>query len=218
MWICNEISSCNRIVWTLPLSPVQPICNDKRKRIVWKSPKSEDANWWLVRGTLLMEWGLLRDFFGNFSTWGERYYFRMEGTREVDARWELLRKVRNTYTRWLCRWWRGHLAMLDGYEMRFEKSSCVHLTWELWCGGGDTWPCKMDARWDLKSHLTCTSREKYPNRCYLFDVPRPNDEYLQDFPLYTFQMSSHMDMRGHLVTLDGHEVRFEKSYHVRTLY
>ena len=24
--------------------------------------------WWLVRGTLLMEWGLLRDFFGNFST------------------------------------------------------------------------------------------------------------------------------------------------------
>ena len=33
-----------------------------------------------------MEWGLLRDFFGNFSTRGERYYFRMEGTRKVDAR------------------------------------------------------------------------------------------------------------------------------------
>ena len=27
------------------------------------------------RGTLLMEWGLLHDFFENFSTRGERYYF-----------------------------------------------------------------------------------------------------------------------------------------------
>ena len=25
-------------------------------------------------------------------------------------------------------WWRGHLVMLDGCEVRFEKSSCVHLT------------------------------------------------------------------------------------------
>ena len=30
-----------------------------------------------------MEWGLLRDFFGNFSTRGERYYFRVEGTCEM---------------------------------------------------------------------------------------------------------------------------------------
>ena len=58
-------------------------------------------------------------------------------------------------------WWRGHLAMQDGCKVRFEKSSCVHLTWELWCGGGDTWPCKMDARWDLKSHLACISRENF---------------------------------------------------------
>ena len=174
---------------------------------------------WLVRGTLLMEWGLLRDFFGNLSTRGERYYFRVEGTHEVlDARWQLLCKVRNTYVRWLCGWWRGHLTMLDGREMRFKKSSRMHLVWELWCGGGDTWPCKMDARWDLKSHLTCISHEKYLNRCYLFDVPRPNDEYLQDFPLYTFQISSCVDARGHLVTLDGCKVRFEKSYHVRTSY
>ena len=27
-----------------------------------------------------MELGLLRDFFGNFSMRGERYYFRMEGS------------------------------------------------------------------------------------------------------------------------------------------
>ena len=33
-----------------------------------------------------MESGLLRDFFGKFSTRGERYYFRVEGACKVDAR------------------------------------------------------------------------------------------------------------------------------------
>ena len=37
--------------------------------------------------------------------------------------------------------WRGHLVMLDGREVRFEKSSRMHFMWELWCGGGDTWSC-----------------------------------------------------------------------------
>ena len=32
------------------------------------------------RGTLLMETRLLHDYFGNFSTPGERYYFFMEGS------------------------------------------------------------------------------------------------------------------------------------------
>ena len=32
------------------------------------------------RGTLLMESALFRDFFGNFSTRGESYYFRVEGS------------------------------------------------------------------------------------------------------------------------------------------
>ena len=38
-------------------------------------------------------------------------------------------------------WWSGHLVRLDGCEVRFEKSSHVHLTWELWCGGADTQSC-----------------------------------------------------------------------------
>ena len=33
-----------------------------------------------------MKWGLLHDFFGNFSMRGERYYFHMEGACKVDAR------------------------------------------------------------------------------------------------------------------------------------
>ena len=33
---------------------------------------SKGYPWWLVRGTLLMEFGLLRDFFGNFWMQGER--------------------------------------------------------------------------------------------------------------------------------------------------
>ena len=108
---------------------------------------------------------------------------------------------------------KGHLAMQDGHKVRFEKSSCMHLAWELWCGGGDTWPCKMDVRWDFKSHLTCISHEKYPNRCYLFNVPRPNEEYLQDFPYILFKyhltwmrgdtwshyMDARWDLKSHLV-------------------
>ena len=38
-------------------------------------------------------------------------------------------------------WWRGHLVTLDGCKVMFEKSSCVHLMWELWCCWGDTWLC-----------------------------------------------------------------------------
>ena len=49
-------------------------------------------HWWLVRGTLLMESGLLRDFFGNFSMRGERCYFCMEG----HMRWM---QDENCYTR-----------------------------------------------------------------------------------------------------------------------
>ena len=38
--------------------------------------------WYLVtrRGHLLMETGLLHDYFGNFSMWSERYYFLVEGS------------------------------------------------------------------------------------------------------------------------------------------
>ena len=90
--------------------------------------------------------------------------------------------------------------MLDGHEVRFEKSSHVHFTCILCENFGVVEETLRHARWmwDLKSHLACISHEKYLNRCYLFDVPRPNDEYLQDFPLYTFQMSSCVVTRWHL--------------------
>ena len=45
--------------------------------------KTLEINWWLVRGTLLMELGLLHYSFGNFSTRGERYYFGWRGACEV---------------------------------------------------------------------------------------------------------------------------------------
>ena len=35
----------------------------------------------------------------------------------------------------------------------------------------------------MKSHLMCTSCENFAIRCYLFNVPRPNEEDLQEFPL-----------------------------------
>ena len=99
---------------------------------------------------------------------GERYLCEvtlwvMEGTLG-HARWmwdEIWKVILHaSHVRTLV-WWRGHLATQDGCEVRFEKSSCMHLMWELWCGGGDTWPHKMDVRWDLKSHLMCILHENF---------------------------------------------------------
>ena len=36
-------------------------------------------------------------------------------------------------------WFSWHSVILDGCEVKSEKSSCMHLMWELWCGGADTW-------------------------------------------------------------------------------
>ena len=128
--------------------------------------------WWLVRGTLLMEWGLLHDFFGNFSTRGERYYFGWREAREVrmcmqgacevtfsggggHMRWEYVCEVRmctrgeNVYARWL---W-----MVEG-GMRGEN---MYARWECVCevtlnGGWDTRGENMYARWECVCEVrTC---------------------------------------------------------------
>ena len=88
------------------------------------------------------------------------YTFQM--SPHMDARWHLKSHLTSTlhenfgvveltlgHTRWMwgeiwkvishAPWWGWHLVMLDGHEVKFEKSYCMHLVWELWCGGGDTW-------------------------------------------------------------------------------
>ena len=53
-----------------------------------------------------MEWGLLHDFFGNFSTRGERYYFGWRGAHEV----RICTQGENVYARCMrgdFQWWRG---------------------------------------------------------------------------------------------------------------
>ena len=69
----------NGIFWSFEnsrhCSVYDQYCKAKREMAV--------VHWWLVRGTLLMEWGLLHDFFGNFSMRGERYCFGWRGAREV---------------------------------------------------------------------------------------------------------------------------------------
>ena len=42
-----------------------------------------------VGDTLLMETGLLHDYFGNFSTQGERYYFYVEGSMRGEIEMKL---------------------------------------------------------------------------------------------------------------------------------
>ena len=108
-------------------------------------------------------------------------------------------------------WWRGHLVTLDRCEVRFEKSSCVHLVWEIWGGGGDSWLCKMDMMWDLKSHLACTS-------CENFDVVEGTLGHARWTSGEIWKVISHAThvrtlvwWSWHLVMLDGHKVKFEKS-------
>ena len=158
------------------------------------------------------------------------YTFQMSS--HMDARWHLKSHFASTshenfgmveqtlgHTRWtwgeiwkviLCAphvrtlvWWRGHLVTLDGCVVRFESHLMCTLH-ENFGGGGDTWSRWMDASRDLRSHLACTSCENFAIRCYLFDVPRPNEEDLQEFPLiYLSNVISH-----------GCEVTFEKSSHI----
>ena len=102
-----------------------------------KTPTGGDTNWWLVTGTLFMQLELLHDFFGNFSTQGERYYFHVEGSRnngcEMGMEWSggdnltytpkshLARGVRwmqgwNGYARWEWSYEVG-VVMRGGHEV-----------------------------------------------------------------------------------------------------
>ena len=110
----------------------------------------------LLDVTSLMSQGQMRKTCRNFPL----YTFLMSS--HMDARWHLKSHLTSTshenfgvveltlgHTRWTwgeiwkvishAPWWSWHVVMLDGCEVTFEKSSCVHLVWELWCGGGDTW-------------------------------------------------------------------------------
>ena len=116
-----------------------------------------------------MELGLLHDFFGNFSTRGERYYFGVEGSTRGEnmyVRWEC---VLNMGTRWL--WvvegshevrictWRWLWMVEEAHEVRIctqgekcvcEVRICVWGDFEGWRGqlyiGGPKSPC-THARW-----------------------------------------------------------------------
>ena len=109
-----------------------------------------------------MESGLLRDILGNFSTQGERYYFRMEGACQVDVRWEWPCKVRMVM--------QGDYYMVEGTTQHTTWGGCKmrmamwgengHVRWILH-GGGDNLTHNMrwmqdengHTRWDLQSHL-----------------------------------------------------------------
>ena len=113
---------------------------------------SPTLNWWLVRGTLLMELALFRDFFGNFSTRGEKYYFCMgEHTRCV---WKEHRKTRNSEKLKFLFWVEGSISGCGrvwgsckvGYVRRITRGGLCevdHVRWVTWGGS-----CKVGyARW-----------------------------------------------------------------------
>ena len=156
--------------------------------------------------------GLLRDFLGNFSTWGERYYFRMEGAHEVDVRWELLHKVRNAYARWDLK---SHLACTLRENFGVVDGTLGHTRW-MW---GEVWkvilhaPCVRTLlwwRWDLvtidghevrfESHLACTLHENFVLDVTSLMSQGQMMKICKIFTLYTFQMSSHVDVRWDLTS------------------
>ena len=87
---------------------------------------------------------LLRDFFGNFFTWGERYYFRMEGAHEVYVRWDANRGCRISHEVTLCGG--GDTLTLKvtshPHEEGKPKLSCVSYEVTL-CGAGNTLTLKV---------------------------------------------------------------------------
>ena len=92
--------------------------------------------WWLVRGILLMEWGLLHDFFGNFSTWSERYYFCVEGSTWGGHEVTFLTCGENSHTRWL---FHGGGDNLTWGHTRWTWGDFSHMWWE--------WLCKVTFVW-----------------------------------------------------------------------
>ena len=128
--------------------------------------------WWLVRGTLLMEWGLQHDFFVNFSTRGERYYFGWRGAckvrictrgENVYMRWlwmvegtcevRICMQGENVYARWL---W----MVEETCEVRIcTQGENVYARWEHACevtlsGGGGTRGENMYMRWECVHKVT----------------------------------------------------------------
>ena len=107
----------------------------ERFKLSLSPPYSTISSWWLIRGILLMELGLLRDFFGSFSMWGERYYFHLEGSMQggdAHARWEYQCKVRMT-------------TWGENGHMRWEWSCKVGMV---------TWGGNSHARWEWPHELT----------------------------------------------------------------
>ena len=130
--------------------------------------------------------------------WWREHLVMWDGCK---VRFEKSSQVHLTWEVW---WWRGHLVMLDGHKVTFEKSSCVHLVWELWCGGEDTWSCEMDARWDFKSHLMGTS-------CENFGVVELTFGHARWMRGEIWKVISRAPWwRGHLVTLDGCVIRWNR--------
>ena len=107
-----------------------------------------------------MELGLLHDFFGNFATRGERYYFGWRGAREV----RICTWGENVYLRWArgdFEWWRGHARWEYVREVRMcMRGENVYMRW-LWVVERGTQGENMYARGE------CVTRWEYARKVTL---------------------------------------------------
>ena len=83
-------------------------------------------DWWLVRGTLLMELGLLRDFLGIFPHEVKDIIFTLRGTWG-GCEMRMATQSENTHARWLLHGGGDNLT----HNVRWAQCENDHMRWDL---------------------------------------------------------------------------------------
>ena len=184
-----------------------------------------------------MELGLLHDFFGNFSTGGERYYFGWRGAHEV----RICMWGENVYSRWAWgefEWWRGHMR----WEYLHKVRMCTQGDFEWWrghakweyvrkvrmCTQGDFEWWRGHVRWEYVHEVRMCMRGENMHPRWLWGVEGTT---LQRPFLYSIDVTSMMTKlqmikiprvwpyvaQSHLTYLTwGHEVTLRLNCHMRS--
>ena len=90
------------------------------------------------RGNLLMALGLLRPYFGNFSMWGEKYYFCVEGSTGGEMFAAVVRYYEMTYMvvvdgsiQGMSSMWGVHKVRMSAWgENTLYNTKMSHSKWE----------------------------------------------------------------------------------------
>ena len=141
-------------LWKLQKSPhmTRKLQENVKTHLTWvkteKSQKSQklhknvDCKRYLIDGMGVAAW-----LFGEFSMWGERYYFCVEGSMQGGHEMRIATWGENGHVRWLLHG--GGTTQHKGTQSGWCK---VTLVW--WRGQFDMGACKVDMRWAFATQGT----------------------------------------------------------------